>query len=351
MMKNIFNIILVAVAAFGVTACSDDDNEGRYSNPSSVQVATADVLFEARASEGTITFTAPSSVTVTSSADWCTTRLDGSTIFVKAETNDRVEGRSAKITIKCGADSANVVVIQKGVIFRFANDANAFAAKSNEAQTVEVNFTANVDVELSSESEWIRPHLSETEDGVLLIDVDANTTGHVRRGSFTCKAGGFAFEVPFTQYDFDQNFAGNATFFYTASQTAGSRETSAATTITKTDITVDGYKIPVVFDETSCRFYIYAGNKVGTYNDRNTTYDVVTTITDGDYITWSNTISLTGEVAWNEETQKTDIRFVDNGSFSGRTALGFSLYLFSGEPSSSTAYSGLHSYFNVRLEK
>lgn len=351
MMKNIFNIILVAVAAFGVTACSDDDNEGRYNSPSSVQVATADVLFEARASEGTITFTAPSSVTVTSSADWCTTRLDGSTIFVKAETNDRVEGRSAKITIKCGADSANVVVIQKGVIFRFANDANAFAAKSNEAQTVAVNFTANVDVELSSESEWLRPHISETEDGVLLIDVDANTTGHVRRGSFTCKAGGFVFEVPFTQYDFDQNFAGNATLYYTQSTSATAREVSARTTITRTDITIDGYKVPVTFDETSGSFYIYAGSKIGTITQSGKAYDIYTTVCDTEYITWSNAISISADPVWNEETQKTDIRFVDNGTFSGRTAIGFNMYLFTGEPSSSTANGALHSYYHVRIEK
>lgn len=349
-MKKIFGFMLVAVLMYTFTACSDDENEGKYGSPSSVQITSANVLFEARASEGMITFTAPGDVTVRSSNAWCTTRLDGNTIYVNAETNDDLVNRSALITVKCGADSANVTVIQQGVLFRFANDVNEFAASSNDAQTLKIPFTTNVETSVTSNCDWM--HLTIAENDTLLINLDANTTGHVRTGTFTYKAGGYVGEVPVSQFDFDDNIAGNATVYYGKTKDAAV-EQSEATVITRNSITFGGYTVPVVFDDATMTFKLYAGNKIGTVEIREKKFDVVTVIGDDKYVMWSNTTSMSAKPVFNEETGKTDIRFVDNGTFTGLVACAVLFYTFTeGESyTSSSANGSIAEFFNLRIER
>lgn len=348
-MKKIFGLILAAAAmSTTFTACSDDENVGKYGSPSSVQILTADVLFEARASEGTITFTAPGEVTVRSSSPWCTTQIEGNTVHVSAETNDDLTNRTALLTLKCGADSANVTVIQQGVLFRFENDANAFAAPSNDAQTIKVAYSTNVETSVTANCDWLHPEFVSND--TLYIGVDANLTGHVRSGTFTYKAGGYVRDVEIVQYDFDANIAGNATVYYRESSSTNVYK-SENTVITRDGFTLSGYNVPLVFDETTCSFNLCAGNKIGVYTSSNQSYDLYTVISDDVYVSWSSTVSLTGKVLWNDETSKTDISFVDNGTFTGRTAFGMSFYVFSGEPSSSTAQGTLMTFFNIRIER
>jgi hypothetical protein len=347
-MKKIFGLFLISAAALLTAACSDDDNIGKYDGESSVKITSADVLFEARASKGTVEFTAPSAVTVTTGAAWCKAAVEGNKVNVSADTNDDLQGRSAKLVIKCGTDSAFVIVQQKGVLFQLEGFKSSVAAQSNEAQTLTIGYSSNVEVELSSADSWIKPSLAD--DSHITISVDKNTTGHARFGYVTYKAGGYTNNIKVSQYDFNENFVGPATLFYT--KTKDGIETSEATAIASDgSITYKGHTIPLEFNKEECCFYLHAGSLIDTSMSGETKLYMYTTLTDSNYIFWSPTVTMTGNISYDEKNHKTVITFEDNGSAGSAVLCGIALYNFKGEPSADNVQGQVTSSFNWRLER
>lgn len=347
-MKKILGLFIVTLAAFLTTACSDDDNVGKYDGESSVKITAADVLFEARASKGSVEFTAPGTVTVSTGVAWCKATVEGNKVNVSADTNDDLQGRSAKLVIKCGVDSAFVTVQQKGILFQIEGFKSAVAAQSNEAQTLTLGYSSNVEVELSSTDSWIKPSIAD--DSHIAIAVEKNTTGHVRFGHVIYKAGGYTNRIKVSQYDYEENFVGPATLFY--SKTKDGVETSEATAIASNgSITYKGYTIPLEFSKDECCFYLHGGSLISSSMSGGSQINLYTTLTDSDYVFWSPTVTMTGNISYDETNHKTVITFVDNGSAGGAVLCGMALYKFKGEPSADNVQGQFSSSYNWRLER
>ena len=111
-MKKIYSFIILTVMAFSFAACSSDDNVGgQYLKENTVKIVKSDVSFSAKASTGAVEFTAPAGATVKLNSTWATAAVDGNKVTVNVLDNPKLEGRSAKLTIKSGEDSSMAVML------------------------------------------------------------------------------------------------------------------------------------------------------------------------------------------------------------------------------------------------
>lgn len=351
-MKKIFLYVAILSCICLSTACSDDELVGSYNNTSQVEIVSSNVLFEARASEGQITFNAPGAVTVSSERDWCHATLSGQNVNISVDTNDGLQGRSSLVTIKCGTDSANVVVQQKGVYFVFNDGNNSISADTDEATVREYAFSTNLDMEVTTECEWIKPSIS---DGVLTVNYDANNTGNVRRGIVTIKSGAFTTDIKVSQFDFDNDIAKHITkmeYRTSANLQSTSNISKADAEITKNTLTLKNvggatYKVPVVFNTSECSFTIPAGQYIGTNVYNNTTYYLYTCISNGSSRGWGSTYQLDGDVI--TVGDKTEVTFPKQNANNDLVAFTLTRFTEQGKLSSSTVSSNLYSFYYARL--
>lgn len=350
-MKKIFNLILCALCVISYTSCNDDEGI-EYTQVSPIKIISRDVNFPASASQGAIVVNAPGAFTVsTSDQGWCTTTVSGSTIEVNVEENLGLESRNSMLTIRCGADTTSIAVIQSGVIFDLS--AGSQILLGDEAKTYSYDIKCNTDLTLTPSDEWISVSV---EEGKMNITLTENNTGHVRRGSIAYKAGTNEDQIIITQYDFEKDIAGEYMLLFTNATTGALQYLDA--TLSKTgntySIELTGFElsIPVTFDKANGNLIIKAGQYLGD----NDPYKVYTTLWDTKegYLTWDASISMSATFEYVEKDgMGYTIAFIeDDGSWGAYHSNAIRLEAFTSTTlSSSTRVGSLLSLIDPYLQR
>lgn len=179
-MKKIYSFLLLAVFTLTFSACSDDHDQvgSEYSRESSVKVTSSNLVFSAAAGTGTLVFEAPSAATVSVDAQWASAVVNGNKVDVSVKKNAKLEGRSALLTIKCGGDSTQVTIQQRGMMFKYGGKTNQFIY-NDAARTINIpvkNEGANLSIK---GLDWAEASIS---DEAINIKLSENKSGHIRSG-------------------------------------------------------------------------------------------------------------------------------------------------------------------------
>lgn len=349
-MKRIFNLILCALCVISYTSCNDDEGI-EYTQVSPIKIISRDVNFPASASQGSIVVDAPGEFTVsTTDQGWCTTAISGSTIQVNVEENLGLEARNSMLTIRCGADTTSIAIIQSGVIFDLS--AGSQIMVGDEAKTYSYDIKCNTKLTLTSTEDWITVNVKEDQ---LHITLTENNTGHMRKGSIAYKAGTNEDQIIVTQSDFEKDIAGEYMLLFTDSETGALQYLDA--TFSKTgkayslDLTGVGLSIPVTYS-TSGELTIKGGQYLGD----NGPYKVHTVLwdTQAGYLTWSASVSMSGSFEYLEEdgVGYTIAPILDNGSWGTYKSDAIRLEAFTSTTlSSSTRKGSLLSLIEPQLQR
>ncbi len=183
-MKKIFSILLIAACTMAFTSCGDDTTNP-YAVTSTLAIDYQTVLFDAVGGEGTVEVQAPNGITkVESAKDWCTVNYSGTTITVTVTQNDKLDGRASLLTIWSGEESITVTVQQQGIVFDVETE--SLLVLDDAAYTREYPTTSTLPIQVTTSADWITGSYT---DGKLTLNVAENTSGTIRSGEFTYKAG------------------------------------------------------------------------------------------------------------------------------------------------------------------
>ncbi len=193
-MKKI-SVLLALIGLMAVIVGCSDDPSNPYAGEKTMTITSADVEFSPLGGTGTVVVNAPNGITgVESAASWATASVSGNTITVNVAENPRVEGRSARLTIKSQSESLYVVIQQNGVDFIF--DALPQINADRDGQTFNFLTKSNVPFTVESDVDWIT---TIVELGSVKVVVAKNETYKERSGNIICKAGGTTKTTTITQ--------------------------------------------------------------------------------------------------------------------------------------------------------
>ena len=188
-MKKIFNIGFLFAVAAGFVACSDDNDAGSsYLRENPVQVVSSNLFFNANAQKGGVKFTAPAGSTVSVSETWATAELKNDSVVVSVTNNAAVDSRSAVLTIKNGADSTNVPILQTGAVFKYTGE--KYYVVSDEATALTLPYTkvgAEPAISLADNGDASVVASTEDKGNAFVAHFNANTTGEVRTVNLVLK--------------------------------------------------------------------------------------------------------------------------------------------------------------------
>lgn len=356
-MKKLFNIFLSASLALVLaTGCNDDDKYVVVDPVANmVKVVSRETTLPAAPSQGKVVVEADAPVTVTSTADgWLTTTVEGNTILLNADFNSSLESRSATLTIKSGTKESQIAVIQEGVIVDLdLSGATGIGVTKDAAQTFEYPLNSNCDVEFSTDADWIDVTEADAASGkVLIVSLDENKTGHMRKGNITYKAGPVEGNIPVSQYEFAKDIAGTYEFRYysgTSKATMYKRtctvsETSDGYVCSVVYSSTQTYDIPMTFDPEKCMFKIYAGQYLCMVNNRYAFTVIGAANSAGSlYVSYGTSYSTDGYVEYADGVTK--VEFVDNGSWADYTFKYLTIRSYTTNPASGTATTLVNFYF------
>lgn len=161
-MKKIFSLIVLLAGVISFTSCGDED--ASYNPIPKLEVANANVLFEAEGGSGTITVNTSSAVTATTESTWLTVAVNGNTVTATAPLNSSLNGRSAKITIKSGDAQAVVTATQKGSVYGIDGDL-VYSLSDTEGSAIGIPVVHTSGVTVQSLTEWLTASFnSETSE-------------------------------------------------------------------------------------------------------------------------------------------------------------------------------------------
>lgn len=290
-MKKILLIIACIVGIFSFVSCSDDDDKS--TSDSGLALVKSEVKFSCNPSEGYIEFTSPTTVTASSSEEWCTASVNGSKVVVDVTANTDLEGRNAVVTISAGGSSINVPVSQSGRIFRIYADDDMFYVSGKQPETVTIPVKSTGNVSVTSSSDWIKATVA---DGKVLIDCSANT-GNMRIGKFSISNGTDDYDFSVFQTSKNGGFDGSYTAYYYNTRTSKLVPMDVALEAnedgTGYNLTgILGFKIPLKLDAENGYLVLSNMNYIGDYSVYNC-YNV-NTLSNGSKLI--NSITSTNKV-------------------------------------------------------
>ena len=338
-MKKIYNILLAFMLIGPSFTSCDNDDEIVSVMPAKVTILSRETSFPASASSGKIVVDTDAPVSVsTSDTGWVTTSVDGNVITVNVEANTSYDGRSSTLTITSGDASSQIAIIQAGVIVDLHGVINILTG--NDEANYSYDIKTNVDPEISSDAEWIKASIV---DGKLNLKIEANNTGHFRKGSVTFKAGEYESTLPITQLDYDQNIAGDGYAFAFINSSTGKvsyfdAEVGRTGSSYWIKIPALNFTIPVTFDPKEVSLTLAAGSHIGDYQGMYI-HTVLWDANEG-YLTWSTAASMTAEFKYFADDDTDDYcileaDFEDNGSWGSYVANVLRLEAFSSLPAAS----------------
>ena len=198
-MKKHINIILLALSLLGLmAACAKPEQEVVVKQ--TLKVVTTDVIFGVDGGTGSILVEADDAVTATSERAWCQVSVDGKKIVVSVpEHNLSRMSRYSRITVKAGSAEVHVTAQQFGEVFSGLALEDAVIPK--EGTTFTLAYTANMDVLMSSDQDWVHFEMVEDEElGKLVkVIVDENAGWGFRFATVSYSAGSNSGSARFTQ--------------------------------------------------------------------------------------------------------------------------------------------------------
>lgn len=318
-MKKVFSLICMAILALSFVACSDDDNVGAaYQRASTISVVKSDVLFSATAGTGSVEVKTDGPITLSKTSDWCQATLtdEPGKIQVAVDDNMTINGRSCILTIKSAEDSVNVTIQQQGFAFQIESDSKEVQLTSDDAQHLSYGLICNAKPSVSTNVDWLSAEM--TADS-LIINVEANETGHLREGYVKYEYGDMKDSIRVGQYDFDRDIAGDYRLRFTYDN--GKNWYNVRAKFYQEDgeyflqFPSYNWKLPVTFDSKACQLRVTGGHQVGTYTSGGTTTYVFsgTYTTGGAY--YNQAYGAMVAAFTYDEAKRTCATFVDDGSF------------------------------------
>ncbi len=286
-MKRFCYILFSASVAFSTVSCSDDENGGQYLVPNSITVVSSNVSnLPPAAGAGRIVVSAPSGITATSTAAWCTATVDGDTVNISVQPNIHHSGRATAVVVRSGSDSVNVIVQQRGVVYEYSSSSFGF---TNSASTAKRYILCNTPFAVEASADWITPSV---EGDSIVVSVSENTTGHLRSGSVKCSIGSYTEVIPVVQADFAGNIEGAYSIAFNDIKGAASSAvfniniSSSTMTIKRGTNT---FEFPLAYDESTCTLRMKSGQYAGSNKFGTTFFYTAFTVkpVNGAYSTWS----------------------------------------------------------------
>ena len=291
-MKKIYSFLLLGVFTLTFSACSDDHDQvgSEYSRASTVKVTSSNLVFSAAAGTGTLVFEAPSTATVSVDAQWASAVVNGNKVDVSVKKNAKLEGRSALLTIKCGDDSAQVTVQQRGMMFKYGGKTNQFIY-NDAARTINIP-VKNEGSNLSIKGlDWAEASIN---DEAISIKLSENKSGHIRSGLIKYTTGPYTDSIYVCQGE--KKDIVNKTYYlggYDLSKvTENTKSIDEVFSVVKVMVAeVKGqlliyfpdtnWILPMKLDEGSLSFDINAGERMGMYYNY---YYVFSGVVDNTYL-------------------------------------------------------------------
>lgn len=341
--------MIAIIAGVAFTACDDDDDKWVGDGTSTLSILSRETSFPAAASQGSIVVDTTDPVTVTSSDQgWVTTAVSGNTISVSVTENTSLDGRSSTLTIKAGSKTAEISVIQSGLIFDMGGVLNI--GSGDDATTLTYPFKTNAPVTVTTDADWCTASIV---DDALVVNMTENSTGHVRRCNIFYKVGTIEDRIPVAQCDFDKDIAGRWMFFYM--NTSGQNNGFYADVLksgSKYYLDLgDGDKVPLSFNAATGTLTIKAGQFIRNYVDANNkTYYMHTVVWDTSegYLTWNSSAGMAAELTYSALTDGTPVTiglFKDDGGWGSYVSTALRLELFTSKTLSTTTR--VNSYFTM----
>lgn len=290
-MKKIYSFLLLAAFTLAFSACSDDQDQvgSEYSRASTVKVTSSNLVFSAAAGNGTLVFEAPSTATVSVDAQWASAVVNGNKVDVSVKKNPKLEGRSALLTIKCGGDSTQVTVQQRGMMFKYGGKTTQFIY-NDAARTISIP-VKNEGSNLSIKGlDWAEASIN---DETINIKLSENKSGHIRSGIIKYTTGPYTDSIYVCQGE--KKDIVNKTYYlggYDLNKvTENTKSIDEVFSVMKVMVAeVEGrlvvyfpdtnWILPMTFDESSLGFDINAGAYMGTYLNY---YHIFSGIVDNGY--------------------------------------------------------------------
>lgn len=261
-MKKIFGYIIAAFACVATVGCNDDiDNP--YASVNSISIVDSHVAFSAPADKGSVKFSCAGNVSVTSNRDWCKAIVDGDSVIVTVTNNESLDGRAANVTLRNGADTVQVAVVQNGIKINLGTQCAGF--DNDYQQSMFFSLTSDLPISITSTPDWVSAQIS---DSLLHVEVTENTTGHLRTGYIHYGVGEFQDSLRVFQADFDTDIAGSYTFYYLNEDLKA--DSLKRKTLSKTGLSLKNKGnvcIPMTYDPDNGAMVITTGTFAGTDND------------------------------------------------------------------------------------
>lgn len=205
-------IYIISVVALEMMASCSSDSDYQPVAESTINITSAQTSLGPNASEGAVTVDCAPIEAYTDEPSWLSTSIEGNTVKLVSTANDTRESRNAKLIIKKTAnDSIKVNISQYGLVLTM--DKNAIIINDDQAGTFTKACSSNTDIKLLETPSWVKASI-DGDCKQVTIDVEPNTTGHIRACYVKYQAAAVVDSFMVKQFDFDTDIAGKYAFGY-----------------------------------------------------------------------------------------------------------------------------------------
>lgn len=195
-MKKILTFIVLLAGVMAITSCSNDD--ATYTPTPVLEVASADLSFEATGGTGTVVVNNPAgTLTATTESSWLGISVNGNTLTITAEPNSVLEGRSATILLKAGNTENTITATQKGCEYGLSSLEVTLADVANSSANVGIVHTE--DVSVSTETSWLQATFDAANNTIVITATESNDEDAERVGSVIVSSGTIKETITVTQ--------------------------------------------------------------------------------------------------------------------------------------------------------
>ena len=201
LLSFLFSIFLLALS-------SCDSSDTVETTEPSLSIVKSDLLFDSSARTGSVELKSSTSLAVTSSSSWCTTRVEGNVVYVSVDENDSFDGRTAIITVlNADGNSLDIPVQQRGMVIEQIPESSHYVLPAGEV----IKYTVRHEkpITTSANVDWIH---AQVIDDTIQVTVDSNIGGWIRRGVLTYECAGYSHTLDISQYDIQKDVVGTYLF-------------------------------------------------------------------------------------------------------------------------------------------